>query len=146
MSLDIRAGGVEDHAELAALWRMAWEKTRPDIDFSKRMDFIRGRLADSLAERYRLRVAALPERLAGFTLIEPDTALLEQIAVHPESWGDSTADRLMADGFAMHGTKLWLTVNQFNARAIRFYERHGFSKAGEGISPAGLPTYVMRIV
>ena len=145
MSLDIRDGRAEEHAELAALWRRAWEKTRPDIDFSERMDFIRGRLADSLSGRYRLRVATLPDRLAGFTLIEPDSALLEQIAVHPESWGDTTADRLMADGFATHGTKLWLTVNQFNTRAIRFYERHGFARAGEGISPAGLPTYVMRI-
>ena len=36
-----------------------------------------------------------------------------------------------------------LLVNKDNARAIRFYERHGFSVGGEGVSMSGRPIYKM---
>jgi putative acetyltransferase len=39
---------------------------------------------------------------------------------------------------------LELHVNQDNGRAIRFYEKHGFRKAGEDVNPrSGAPIYRM---
>ena len=38
-----------------------------------------------------------------------------------------------------------LDVNQANARAVRFYEREGFRKVGEGVNPvSGLETLAME--
>lgn len=143
----IEDGKKEHFPALAELWRAAWQITRPDVDFTARLGFIEGRLADSASGHYRLRVLSRAENNAplGFTLLEPETALMEQIAVHPEAWGLGAADALVDDARALFGERLWLTVNQFNTRAIRFYERHGFTTTGEDISPSGLPTYVMRL-
>ena len=144
MSLVLRDGGAGDHAGLAELWRAAWLQISPEIDFSARLPFIRDQLAQSLAGRYRLRIACADGRPAGFTLVEPGTALLEQIAVAPVDWGTGAADALIRDALAAAGTALWLVVNQFNARAIRFYGRHGFAITGESVNAAGRPTYIMR--
>ena len=38
-----------------------------------------------------------------------------------------------------------LDVNEMNPRALRFYEREGFSVVGRGLNPqSGLPTLKMR--
>ncbi|OYU49788.1 MAG: GNAT family N-acetyltransferase [Rhizobiales bacterium PAR1] len=144
----IEDGNVAQFPALAELWREAWQVTRPDVDFTARLGFIEGRLADSARGQYRLRVLSRGTEEGaplGFTLLEPKMALMEQIAVHPEAWGLGAADALLEDANALVGQRLWLTVNQFNARAIRFYERHGFTTTGEDISPSGLPTYVMKL-
>ena len=143
----IEDGKSEQFAELVEIWREAWQLTRPDVDFTARLGFIEGRLADSARGQYRLRVLSRDAEGAslGFTLLEPKTALMEQIAVHPDAWGNGVADALVYDAHTLFGRRLWLTVNQFNARAIRFYERHGFVTTGEDISPSGLPTYVMKL-
>jgi putative acetyltransferase len=40
---------------------------------------------------------------------------------------------------------LELHVNQDNARAVRFYQKHGFGVAGEDVNPrSGAPVYLMR--
>lgn len=143
----IEDGNPAQFPALAELWRAAWQITRPDVDFTARLGFIEGRLADSTRGQYRLRVLSRGTESVplGFTLLEPDTALMEQIAVHPGAWGHGAADALVGDARALFGERLWLTVNQFNTRAIRFYERHGFVRTGEDISPSGLPTYVMKL-
>jgi putative acetyltransferase len=55
--------------------------------------------------------------------------------VAPEAWGSGIAAALLQDAKTASPAGLELMVNKENARAIRFYEKHGFKYAGEGINP-----------
>ncbi|WP_228760197.1 GNAT family N-acetyltransferase [Pseudactinotalea sp. HY158] len=60
---------------------------------------------------------------------------LNKVYVLPEHHGSGVADRLLEaaiEGAAAAGmARLWLGVNQRNARAQAFYRRHSFAVAGE---------------
>lgn len=141
----IREGAPSDFSALAEIWREAWQMTYPEIDFSHRLPFIHEQFAAAQAGRYRLSVTVTDRMIAGFTLVEPDTGLLEQIVAAPAFWGKGTADVLLKQAIAIEGERLNLIVNQFNTRAISFYRKHGFEVAAEGLSASGRPTFVMRL-
>jgi putative acetyltransferase len=61
--------------------------------------------------------------------------MLDQIVVAPEAWGSGLAQTLLTQAKQISPRGLVLLVNKDNARAIRFYEKHGFSYAGEDINP-----------
>lgn len=62
--------------------------------------------------------------------------------VAPEDWGSGVAKRLMNEAKRISPECILLEVNQGNARAIRFYERAGFERTGEGVNPfSGLPIW-----
>lgn len=58
----------------------------------------------------------------------PTPRQLYALNVHPDHQGSGIAQRLMAEGFGQGPAYLW--VARGNARAIRFYERHGFALDG----------------
>ncbi|KAF0229540.1 MAG: hypothetical protein FD175_1878 [Beijerinckiaceae bacterium] len=143
--IDITDGRADDAPALAELWRAAWQLTYPEIDFAARLPFIHGQFGEAAEGRYAFRVAWHASVPQGFTLVEGETSLLEQIVVAPEAWGTGAADALLDDVLKRHGPTLWLVVNQFNARAITFYQRKGFVIVAEGANAAGRPTYTMRL-
>lgn len=51
---------------------------------------------------------------------------LDQIEVAPEHWGSGVALALLNEAKRISPNGLNLLVNKDNARAIRFYEKHGF--------------------
>ncbi|MDH0732507.1 GNAT family N-acetyltransferase [Pseudomonas sichuanensis] len=57
--------------------------------------------------------------------------------VLPEAHGQGAAQLLLDATLAHTHGEVRLTVNEGNARAIRFYERNGFRKVGEAIFPCG---------
>ncbi|MCU7241008.1 GNAT family N-acetyltransferase [Pseudomonas peradeniyensis] len=57
--------------------------------------------------------------------------------VLPAAHGTGAAQSLLEATLAHTGGLVRLTVNELNARAIRFYERNGFRKVGEAIFPCG---------
>lgn len=70
-------------------------------------------------------------RLAGFVLSTrhgPDDHELDWLMVHPDFHGSAVSRELMTIGMEWLGLDrpMWLTVLQFNARAIGFYRRFGF--------------------
>jgi len=73
-------------------------------------------------------------------------ARLEALYVLEEYQGTGLADRLMAAAFAWLGDQpMRLEVAVYNARAIRFYERHGFTPTGEtDLFRGRVPCAVMR--
>lgn len=94
-------------------------------------------------------VAEHEEALVGYTMLvagEPTdddvraaltitpTIELSKCYVHPDHHGAGAASALMAgsldEGRARGVAGMWLGVNQLNARARRFYERHGFTVVG----------------
>ncbi|WP_458116507.1 GNAT family N-acetyltransferase [Arthrobacter sp. D2-10] len=63
------------------------------------------------------------------------TIELSKFYVHPSQHGQGSAARLMEASLeiASKGTDaqgIWLGTNDRNARAVRFYEKHGFTRVG----------------
>jgi putative acetyltransferase len=127
------------------LWRRTWQIAYPHIDFAARVDWWRKRWRDELVAKAAIVVAEADGALTGFVTVEPDTGYLDQIVVAPERWGEGLAQKLLAEAKRLSPTKLVLLVNKDNARAIRFYEKHGFSLAGDDVNPvSGRPVYRMN--
>ena len=83
-------------------------------------------------------------QLAGFVTVDARTFDLDQIVVAPEAWGSGTAPALIAEAKRLSPRGLDLHVNKDNARAIRFYEKHGFTVTGEAINwRSGAPVHKM---
>ena len=132
----------EDCEAAIALWRRAWDAALPEIDFSERLTWWRERWVRDLVPKNRIRIAEYNGRLAGFIVIDPGSGYLDQIAVAPEDWGTGIAKRLMGEAKRISPARISLEVNQENARAIRFYERAGFERTGEGVNPlSGRPVW-----
>jgi putative acetyltransferase len=134
-SVAIREARPQDEAALEALWCAAWERLRPDIDFRTRWPTLLEGWKRELGSGGRLLVAESPERICGFAALNVGSGALDQIAVAPEAQGSSVARRLLAEAKALSPGRLRLSVNVFNARAIRFYEREGFVRVGSGRNP-----------
>ena len=73
--------------------------------------------------------------MIGFVTIDPQTMYLDQIVVAPEHWGSGLALALLEEAKLLSPHGIELLVNKDNARAIRFYEKHGFNYAGEDKNP-----------
>lgn len=135
----------EDHEALVALWIAAWTPVLPQIDFTARQAFIRERLRAFSCPPKRARVLEENGVFAGFSLIDPVAQDLEQIAIAPDFAGKGDAQHLLDDAKAIAGERLTLSVNTDNARAVAFYEKHGFGVTQEGVSAAsGLPILFME--
>ena len=83
--------------------------------------------------------------LIGFVTVDPKTMYLDQIVVAREHWGSDVALKLLDEAKRLSPKGLDLLVNKDNARAIRFYEKHGFNYAGEDKNPlSGKPVNKMK--
>jgi putative acetyltransferase len=151
--LALRAYVPADEAAAIELWRRTWQAAYPDIDFSARLAWWRERWRTELVPRCTItvveqrRATASPGRgeIIGFVTVDAQTGYLDQIVVVPEAWGSQAATALLAAAKQASPAGLDLHVNRDNARAIRFYEKHGFSVSGEEVNPrSGAPVYRMR--
>jgi putative acetyltransferase len=132
----------DDYEITVALWRVAWDAAMPDIDFTARLPWWRERWIKEIVPNNVIKVAEAEGRPIGFIVIDPRSGYLDQIVVAPEHWGSGIADRLLDAAKRVCPSGVFLYVNQDNARAIRFYERAGFARAGAGINPfSGRPTW-----
>ena len=140
--LGLRRQRDGDVPALADLWVRAWAETMPAIDFEARRDWIVNFLEGPESGSRLTVVAVTGDVPVGFVTIEPAVAYLHQLAVAPASKGKGIATALLAAAKAAAPDGLTLDVNQANTRAVRFYEREGFSKAGEGVNAgSGLATW-----
>jgi putative acetyltransferase len=125
--------GDEDAA--IELWRRTWAHHFPQIDFNARVAWWRERWRQELVPVAHVVVAERDGALTGFVTVDPKTLYLDQIVVAPEAWGTGVADALLQEAMRLSPDGLDLLVNKENARAIRFYAKHGFSYAGEDKNP-----------
>lgn len=133
-----------DLPELLDLWAEAWSRVYADIDFDERRSWLAEHLTGMIERGGACRVAfrEADGRMGGFILVDPATALLDQICVGVAEQGGALARLLLDETRRLMPAAFVLSVNQKNARAIRFYEREGLIRAGEGVNPkSGLPIY-----
>jgi putative acetyltransferase len=144
--LRLRGRTDADMDALADLWAASWQEAMPDIDFSARKIWLRGRLpALEAAGAVTICGFDCDGRLLGFATVDPQNGYLDQIAVAPEAKSSGAATALLAEARRISQHPLFLDVNQDNSRALRFYAREGFRTVEAGINPrSGLKTWRLR--
>jgi putative acetyltransferase len=143
-SLTLRPYVAADEDAAIELWRRTWQLHYPQIDFTARLDWWRERWRSELVATAAITVAELDGQVAGFVTVDARTFDLDQIVVAPEAWGSGIAPALMVEAKRLSPQGLDLHVNKDNARAIRFYEKHGFTITGEAINwRSGTPVHKM---
>jgi putative acetyltransferase len=141
----LRPYTAADEAAAIGLWRQSWQEAYPAIDFAARVDWWRERWRSELVPSATIVVAEAAGTLAGFVTVNAATGYLDQIVVAPQHWGRGIAEMLLDEAKRLSPARLALHVNQDNARAIRFYRKHGFGIAGEDVNArSGAPIYLMK--
>jgi putative acetyltransferase len=131
----LRPYSVADEDAAIELWRRTWQQHYPHLNFTERIDWWRERWRKELVPVAHIVLADMNGELAGFVTIDPQTMYLDQIVVAPEHWGSDVARLLLDEAKRVSPRGVELLVNKDNTRAIKFYEKHGFSYAGEDKNP-----------
>ncbi len=140
----LRPYASADEDAAVELWQRTWQLAYPRIDFAARLDWWRERWRLELVPAATITVAEANGKMVGFVTVDPSTFDLDQIVVAPEVWGVGVASALMAEAKRISPAGLDLYVNTDNARAISFYEKHGFSISGEALNwRSGAPVHKM---
>jgi putative acetyltransferase len=141
----LRPYTAADEAAAIELWRQSWQEAYPAIDFAARIDWWRERWRNELVPSATIVVAEAAGALAGFVTVNTTTGYLDQIVVASRHWGAGIAEMLLDEAKRLSPSRLELHVNQDNARAVRFYRKHGFAVAGEDVNArSGAPVYLMK--
>jgi putative acetyltransferase len=140
----LRPMQAQDLSETLDMWVAAWQAAYPQIDFAARRGWSADRIAELERTGSRSVVALLGGRIVGALVVNPDTGYLDQLVVATDCQGGGIAALLLAEARRIAPAGLDLHVNQDNARAIRFYEKHDFKTTGEDVNPrSGAPIYRM---
>ena len=143
--LKLRPYAAADEDAAIELWRRAWQVAYPHIDFTARAGWWRERWRQELVPQAKIILAEMDDVIEGFVTVDPRTGYLDQIVVAPEFWGSNVASMLLDAGKRISPARIDLLVNKDNARAIRFYEKHGFSIVGDDVNPvSGRPVHRMH--
>jgi len=134
-SCTLRPYSAADEDAAIELWRRTWQTHYPHIDFNARVAWWRERWRNELLTTSCIVMAEMDGMPVGFVTIDPKTMYLDQIVVAPEHWGSPAALMLLDEAKRLSPKGIKLLVNKDNARAIRFYEKHGFSHAGDDKNP-----------
>ena len=134
-ALTLRPYVPADEDAAIELWRRTWARHYPHIDFNARVAWWRERWRQELIPAAHVVVAEQDGVPVGFVTVDRNTKYLDQIVVAPEHWGGGIARALLDEAKRLSPSGLELLVNKDNARAIRFYEKHGFAYAGEDKNP-----------
>ncbi len=143
-SFTLRRYTEADEAAAIELWRRTWQLAYPAIDFAARVAWWRERWRNELVSATVVTVAERDGAVLGFVTVDPASGYLDQIVVAPETWGSALAAALLDEAKRIAPGRLELLVNQDNARAIRFYAKHGFVVSGADVNPrSGAPLHRM---
>jgi putative acetyltransferase len=129
--------------DLTDLWRASWQETMPEIDFEARIGWFQQHMKRLIGDGAvgRLALDRHGSEPLGFLMVHPKTGYLDQLAVSPDAKGKGVADALLAEARTLCPQGIELAVNTENPRALRFYERNGFTRTGGGTNPnSGRPT------
>ena len=142
---ELRAAVESDLGRVAEIWQAGWREAHlgkvPEV-------LVKVRTPASFATRAHERVAdttvyEADSQVVGFVMVQADE--VDQLYVAGTHRGSGIAARLLSEAerrVADRGHRqAWLAVVPGNARARRFYERHGWQDGGwfehEAPGPAG---------
>ena len=144
MRLACRAYATHDLPQLLDLWVESWSEVDATIDFNTRRGWFTDHIAAWIREGKICRVIMDDPavEILGFILLDSASGHLDQICVAAPCKGQGVGEALMQEARKLSAHGLHLEVNAMNHRAIRFYQRQGFTKTGEGFNPrSGLPIH-----
>lgn len=134
-----------DETETFALWIKTWQAAYPHLNFAARREGLRERWHNEIAPLPVIILAVTAQRVVGFITLEPERNYVDQLAVAPHAWGTRVGTALIDEAKRLSPSRLDLNVNQDNARALRFYAKHGFTMTREDVNPrSGAPIFWMR--
>src|SRR5262249_33301839 len=140
----LRPYEADDEAAAIGLWHRTWQQAYPAIDFTARLDWWRKRWREEIVPEATIMVAEKDGDILGFVTVVPSRGYLDQIVAAPETWSSGVAQTLLDEAKRVSPAGLTLHVNKDNARAVRFYEKHGFVIQGGDVNPnSGRPVYKM---
>jgi putative acetyltransferase len=143
-AFQLRPYRAEDEDAAIALWLETWRQAYPEIDFGARVTWWRERWQKDLVPNAAIIVAEQSGALTGFVTIDRK-GYLDQLVVAPAHWGSALGNALLDEAKRLSPDQITLLVNTDNARAIRFYERNGFVRAGGDVNPtSGRPVLRME--
>jgi GNAT superfamily N-acetyltransferase len=135
MPLRIRPATPADAARVTDIWASGWPDGHladapPELLAHRTREAFVPRVEAALGRTW---VAELGDEVAGFVMLHGDE--VDQLYVDAPFRGTGVAAQLLADAArrireAGHAVP-WLAVARGNARARRFYEREGWTDAGE---------------
>lgn len=141
----LRRYEARDEDATIALWLRSWQAAYPALNFDERLAWWRERWRNELVPTAEIVVAETVQGIVGFVTVDVRTLYLDQIVVAPERWRSGVGAALIGEAKHLSPAGLDLDVNTDNARAIRFYEKLGFSIGGAGVNPiSGKPVHRMR--
>jgi putative acetyltransferase len=139
----LRRYRTDDEDAAISLWQRSWQVAYPSIDFAARAKWWRERWRSELVPNAAVVIAEQAGALIGFVTIDA-TGYLDQLVVAPGHWGSELANALVDEAKRLSPEGITLLVNHDNLRAIRFYERNGFARAGDDVNPtSGRPVLKM---
>ena len=135
MTSRIRPATADDVEAVTAIWTPGWRDGHlghvpGELLQYRSLEGFRDRATQKIPGT---RVAEVDGVIVGFTILDGDE--VDQLYVDAAARGTGVASRLLEDAAAelrAHGTAVpWLAVATGNARARHFYEREGWTDAGE---------------
>ncbi len=130
--MDIAGFDPREAMQLVGMWRESFEFGVGITDphpIAEQVAF----LLDRLAPANTMRVAVIEGRIVGFSATTPESVAALYVRVGHIGQGiGSTLLRLAKEDSV---GSLWLYTFARNARARRFYERHGFVAVAHGFEP-----------
>jgi putative acetyltransferase len=149
-SIAFRGFSWDHMPALSALWVESWQEAMPEIDFEARRGWICHRIGTLLGEGAVIEIATTEPvnngsgDILGFVTVHPRTGYIDQLVVDPDHWGEGIAIALIEAARRYAPLHLSLDVNEENGRAVRFYQKAGFTVTSHGVNPvSGRPTLRM---
>ena len=140
----VRVADDTEIDQLAQLWYDGWQDAHEaivpaELKRLRTLESFRARIQEALAE---VRVVGPPGNPVGFCIVRVDE--LYQLYVSARSRGSGVAAALIADAeatLAARGVETaWLACAIGNERAARFYEKHGWHRAGTMVNRLDTPS------
>ena len=120
-----------DHWDVADLWAPHWGPNLPPLAFHDRHDWLFEHI-ENLHDAGSTTICAVNARtggVAGFVTFEPAAQRLHQIVVASSARGSGAAKKLLDEAKRLSPRRLDVEVDASNLRALRFFEREGFSES-----------------